>query len=299
MSFSKSLKQKAIKVWEDGYNHPFVQELGAGTLEKEKFKFYLLQDYLYLLEYAKVFAMAMTKADDEKMLGNLSAITKATLVDEMKLHHLYMKEFGISDEEVKNVRASLFNRTYTANMLATSLKGDLAHTLATVFPCAWTYCDYGKRLKEQYKDTLENNFYKSWIDTYSGADFEESFEWFYDALDELVANKSEAEKKVVEDIFISSVEFEYMFWDMAYNKRLKEQYKDTLENNFYKSWIETYSGADFEDSFEWFYDALDKLVSNKTEAEKKIVEDIFISSVEFEYMFWDMAYNKQMSYLKS
>ena len=105
-------------------------------------------------------------------------------------------------------------------MLATSLKGDLAHTLATVFPCAWTYCDYGKRLKEQYKDTLENNFYKSWIETYSGAEFEESFEWFYDALDELVSNKTEAEKKVIEDIFISSVEFEYMFWDMAYNKQM-------------------------------------------------------------------------------
>src|SRR5574344_339109 len=157
--------------------------------------------------------------NDDKELP-LHVITNATLVDEMKLHHLYMKEFGISDEEVQNVRASLFNRTYTANMLATALKGDLAQTLATVFPCAWTYCDYGKRLKEQYKDTLENNFYKSWIETYSGAEFEESFEWFYDALDELVANKSEAEKKVVEDIFISSVEFEYMFWDMAYNKQM-------------------------------------------------------------------------------
>jgi len=50
---------------------------------------------------------------------------------------------------------------------ATALKGDLAETLATVFPCAWTYCDYGKRLKEQYKDSLENNFYKSWIETYA------------------------------------------------------------------------------------------------------------------------------------
>ncbi len=220
MSFSRQLKQKAIKVWEDGYNHPFVQELGAGTLDKEKFKFYLLQDYLYLLEYAKVFAMAMTKADDEKMLSSLSAITKATLVDEMKLHHLYMKEFGISQNEVKNVKASLFNRTYTANMLATGLKGDLAQTLATVFPCAWTYCDYAKRLKEQYKDSLENNFYKSWIEIYSGVEFEESFEWFYDALDELVKNKTEDEKKIVEDIFISSVEFEYMFWDMAYNKQM-------------------------------------------------------------------------------
>ena len=220
MSFSRSLKEKAIKVWEDGYNHPFVQELGAGTLDKEKFKFYLLQDYLYLLEYAKVFAMAMVKADDEKMLSNLSSITKSIFVDEMEVHRIYMKEFGITEDEVANVKASLFNRTYTANMLATAQKGDLAETLATVFPCAWTYCDYGKRLKEQYKNNLEDNFYKSWIETYAGYEFEESFEWFYDAIDELVENKTDKEKRKIEEIFISSVEFEYMFWEMAYNKEM-------------------------------------------------------------------------------
>ena len=220
MSFSRSLKEKAIKVWEDGYNHPFVQELGAGTLDKEKFKFYLLQDYLYLLEYAKVFAMAMVKADDEKMLSNLSSITKSIFVDEMEVHRTYMKEFGITEDEVVNVKASLFNRTYTANMLATAQKGDLAETLATVFPCAWTYCDYGKRLKEQYKNNLEDNFYKSWIETYAGYEFEESFEWFYDAIDELVKNKTDKEKRKIEEIFISSVEFEYMFWEMAYNKEM-------------------------------------------------------------------------------
>ncbi|QKJ27991.1 thiaminase II [Aliarcobacter cibarius] len=218
MSFSRNLKEKAIKVWEDGYNHPFVQELGAGTLDKEKFKFYLLQDYLYLLEYAKVFAMAMVKADDEKMLSNLSSITKSIFVDEMEVHRTYMKEFGITEDEVVNVKASLFNRTYTANMLATAQKGDLAETLATVFPCAWTYCDYGKRLKEQYKKNLEDNFYKSWIETYAGYEFEESFEWFYDAIDELVENKTDKEKRKIEEIFISSVEFEYMFWEMAYNR---------------------------------------------------------------------------------
>lgn len=220
MSFSRSLKQKAIKVWEDGYNHPFVQELGAGTLNKEKFEFYLLQDYLYLLEYAKVFAMAMIKSDDEKMLANLSSITKSIFVDEMQVHKLYMKEFGIVQDEVSSVKASLFNRTYTANMLATAQKGDLVETLATVFPCAWTYCEYAKRLKEDFKDCFENNFYKSWIETYSGDEFEQSFEWFYDAIDELVENKTDKEKRKIEEIFISSVEFEYMFWEMAYNKEM-------------------------------------------------------------------------------
>jgi len=220
MSFSRNLKQKALKVWEDGYNHPFVQELGAGILAKDKFKFYLLQDYLYLLEYAKVFAIAMTKAEDEKMLGNLSLIIKATLVDELELHKKYMEEFEITKDEIKGVKASLFNRTYTANMLAVGQKGSLVEILATVFPCAWTYSDYGKRLKEQYKGKLEDNFYKSWIETYASKDFENSFAWFYDAIDELVKYKTKEEKQKIEEIFISSVEFEYMFWDMAYNMQI-------------------------------------------------------------------------------
>ena len=59
MSFSETLKEKAGKVWEECYKHPFLQELGMGTLEKEKFKFYLIQDYQYLMEYAKVFAAGM------------------------------------------------------------------------------------------------------------------------------------------------------------------------------------------------------------------------------------------------
>jgi len=220
MSFAGSLKDKAKKVWEDGYNHPFVQELGKGTLDKDKFKFYLLQDYLYLLEYAKVFAIAMVKAQDEEILAKLSSIANSIFVDEMQVHKEYMQEFGITKEEAENVKASLFSKAYTANMLAVAQKGDLVEILATVFPCDWTYFDYAKRLQEQYKDILENNFYKSWIEMYSGEVFEQSFEWLFDTVDKLALNKTQKEKEKIDEIFISSVEFEYMFWDMAYKKEM-------------------------------------------------------------------------------
>jgi len=77
MSFSKNLKSKAVKVWEEGYNHPFVQELGMGVLDKEIFKFYLLQDYLYLLQYAKVFALAAVKSDTEELMTRFSRISRS------------------------------------------------------------------------------------------------------------------------------------------------------------------------------------------------------------------------------
>ena len=142
MSFSRSLKQRAAKVWEDGYQHPFVQELGRGTLDREKFKFYLLQDYLYLLQYAKVFATAAIKADTEEVMTRFTKIQYFILANEMDLHRDYMAEFGINPADVADVKASLYNRTYTANMLAIGHTGGLAEILATVFPCAWTYSDW-------------------------------------------------------------------------------------------------------------------------------------------------------------
>ena len=220
MSFSKSFKQKAGQVWEDGYKHPFVQELGKGTLAKDKFAFYLVQDYLYLLQYAKVFALAAVKAPNEELLAKLTSVQHNILHTEMDMHRAYMASYGITTAQVQVAQASLFNRTYTANMLAVGGTGDLAEILAAVFPCAWTYADYASRLKEAYKDAYMHNPYKSWIDTYADPSFAETYEWLFDAIDALFERKTEVERKRVEEIFTSSVEFEYLFWDMAYKKEL-------------------------------------------------------------------------------
>lgn len=217
MSFSRGLKNKALTVWEKGYNHPFVQELGKGTLDKDKFKYYLLQDYKYLLSYAKVFALATVKSDTEDLMAKFTAAQNGILNTEMNLHRTYMSSFGVSKDEIDSVMPSLFNRTYTANMLATGQTGDLAEIMAVVLPCAWTYADYATRLKHDYSKVLEQNYYKSWIDNYSGKDFAESFDWFFDDLDELCKWRSDKQLQKIENIFISSVEFEYLFWDMSYN----------------------------------------------------------------------------------
>lgn len=220
MSFSKSLKERACTVWEAGYQHPFVQELGNGTLDKAKFQFYLLQDYHYLLQYSKVFALAAVKSNSEELQTRFSTIQYHILVNEMNLHREYMSGFGITPRQVMNAKASLYNRTYTANMLATAQTGELAETLAAIFPCAWTYGDYAKRLKIQYADKLENNFYRTWIEKYAGDEYHDSFIWFYDLMDDLVSTKTVRQQEKIAGIFVSSVEFEYLFWEMAYHQEM-------------------------------------------------------------------------------
>jgi Putative transcription activator len=220
MSFSRGLKDKAREIWEAGYEHPFVQELGQGTLDREKFRFYLLQDYLYLLEYARVFALGTVKADSEEVMASLTRSQYGILATEMGVHRQYMADFGITPAEIAEVKPSLFNRAYTANMLAVGQTGDLLEILAAVLPCGWTYGDYAIRLKAQYGEQLEGNFYRAWIESYAGDEFAGSYEWFFDVMDELAAHKSAAELRRVEEIFISSVEFEYLFWQMSYHQEM-------------------------------------------------------------------------------
>lgn len=219
MSFTKSLKEKIAPTWEDCYKHPFVQKIGSGELEKDTFMFYLKQDYKYLLEYARIFALGALRASDEEAIKNFTVSQKAVL-DEMNLHRDYMKSYGISSEEAESTTPSLFNKAYTANMMAVGYNEGIAELMAALLPCAWTYYDFACRLKDDFKDNLENNYYKTWIETYASNVFNDSFSWFFPTMDKLCDGKSEKELERIIDIFKSSVEFEYLFWDMAYKKQM-------------------------------------------------------------------------------
>lgn len=222
MSFALSLKEKCNDVWDACYMHPFVQELGQGVLDKDAFMFYLKQDYKYLLEYAKVFAIGVTKAKDETIMKHLSFTQKAVL-DEMDGHRAYMQRHGIGLEEAEATRSSLFNKAYTANMINVGFQGDILELLLTVFPCAWTYYDFALRLKQDYAAQFEANYYKNWIEAYACQEYYLSFSWFFNVIDGLCKDKSLAEQERLTDIFRNSLEFEYLFWDMSYKRLMSFQ----------------------------------------------------------------------------
>ncbi|MDR1481712.1 MAG: thiaminase II [Synergistaceae bacterium] len=220
MSFSRSLKERSGKRWEESYSHPFVQELGAGTLDRESFKFYLLQDYIYLVEYAKVFAVGVVKSADEGMMANFTRSQHSILCREMETHRDYMRKFGISQREMEESRQSLFSKAYTSNMMYTATVGGPAEIISVVLPCAWSYYDYAARLKSKFSDTIEDNFYRSWIDVYSSEEYRESFEWLFSDLDRLSESRSQRELDALWDIFQTSVEFEYLFWDICHRRQM-------------------------------------------------------------------------------
>ena len=218
MKFSERLYEKLQPIWRQNHNHPFVQGMGDGTLEKEKFRFYMIQDYLYLIDYAKLFAIGAMKATDFQTMGKFAALLDSTLNEEMSLHREYAKKFEISEKELEKAQPSPTTLAYTHYMLHVGQSGTLAELVAALLPCMWSYWEIGKELSE--KPGANNEFYREWIEMYSSEEFGELATWCINLFDSLTEDKSESELEKLEEIFLNTTRFEYMFWDMAYNEAM-------------------------------------------------------------------------------
>lgn len=217
MKFSEKLYDSVKEIWQSYYEHPFVKGIGDGTLDVDKFKYYMIQDYLYLLDYAKVYALGVVKADTEEVMQGFSSMVNGILNGEMSIHRSYMRRLGITQEEIKNAKASLDNISYTHYMLAVSHTGNLADLTVSLLSCMWSYLEIGKHLSK-IPGSTEHEFYGEWIRGYISKEYEELTQWVIDLTDELAKDMSEKELKKLEEIFINTSKYEYMFWDMSYNK---------------------------------------------------------------------------------
>ncbi|MEG0471139.1 MAG: thiaminase II [Solibacillus sp.] len=217
--FTTRLYENVQPIWEKSHQHPFVQELGQGTLAEEKFIQYMKQDYVYLIDYAKLFAVGVLKAQNLDMMNKFSGVLHDTLHFEMELHRQFAAEFGITREELEQTKPTPDNLAYTNYMLNVAQNGSLAEVVASLLPCAWDYWEIGKLLRQQYGDQLASNRYAKWIETYDSEEFGQGAKWLIDLMDELAEGKPERELAVLEKHFQITSKYEYLFWDMNYNKR--------------------------------------------------------------------------------
>ncbi len=217
MQVSQYLYKSTQSIWGNCISHPFVQGIGHGTLERDKFRFYIIQDYLFLLEYAKVFALGVIKASDEMVMREFSNAIQDILNNEMSIHNHYIKELQITLKELKNAHPTLTNKSYTSYMLAEGFKGSIKEVTVAVLACAWSYLVIAQNLS-QIPNALEHAFYGHWIKGYSSKEFQACVTWNINLLDSLTLASSKQEIEKLKDIFTTTSEYEYLFWDMAYQK---------------------------------------------------------------------------------
>ncbi|MEW4286547.1 thiaminase II [Priestia koreensis] len=216
MKFTDRLFEVVHPIWEQTHIHPFVTGIGDGTLPKESFIRYMKQDYVFLIDYAKLFAMGTVKAKSLETMTAFAGILHETLHHEMELHRQYAERFQITREELDNTKATPTNLAYTRYMLSAAHSGSLEELISALLPCMWSYWEIGKHLKHQYPNSEKHPLYGEWICMYSSEEFGSLTKWLLNLLDDLTEGKNERELYILEDHFLTTSRFEYMFWDMVY-----------------------------------------------------------------------------------
>ena len=212
MTLSERLHQAAAPIWQKTLAHPFVTALGDGTLPIENFQFYMCQDYVFLIEYSRLLALATAKAPDLETMGRFANLLDATLNREMALHREFAAQCGINSAALATTHPAPTTYAYTRHLVRVAALGDLAEIVTALLPCQWGYCDIGQTLARRGKPASAP-FYSQWIDMYASSEFAALATWLRELLDALDGTTSE--ERLVE-IFCTSARYEYLFWDMAY-----------------------------------------------------------------------------------
>ena len=214
MSFSDTLLEVGQDVWTAQKDHPFVRELAAGTLDEAAFEHWVKQDYRYLQDYARLFAIAGAKATDEATMTHLLGVAHQVLDHEMDLHRDFAADYGISVAELEAVEKAPTCVAYTSFLIRTAYEGSIAEIAAALYPCMQGYLDVADHMSELAE---EEHRYTPFIEMYTGDDFREATEWCRELVDRCGEQYPGRHDAMVE-AFLTSAKLEHQFWEMAYTQ---------------------------------------------------------------------------------
>jgi thiaminase/transcriptional activator TenA len=209
---SETLRDAAPS-WQASLTHPFVRGLGDGSLPEASFRFYIRQDYLFLIDYARLLALGCARAPRLDQMVRFAKLAEAVLGSEMELHRSYAAEWGISPAELEDERSTATTRAYTDFLLRVAALGDYGELAAALLPCMWGYHEVAVSLAEH--GTPGNELHARWIDEYAGAEFGELTAWCR-ALTDRAAETSD--RRRMTEAFLTSSHYELAFWDASWRK---------------------------------------------------------------------------------
>lgn len=219
MSTVERLLKATEDIWAGYHTHPFVQGLKDGTLDVKKFRRYIIQDYWYLMEYTKVFAVGVAKSQSVEVMKLFAKYIQAILDGEVDVHNGYMGMLGISREELEQTPIAQDNRSYTAYMLSAAYKGGEAEVLTAIFSCAYSYEVIARRIVAENPSAPDHPLYGRWVRGYITQRYTQNNVVLKEMLDRLTADYTEAQLRCLEEIFTACSRYEASFWDMAWEER--------------------------------------------------------------------------------
>lgn len=218
MSFVRQIIEQSLPEWEACLNTPFVQELAAGTLPEDAFKGYLVDDTIYLREYAKVYAYAMYRTKSLADIRVYYSVLGFVQESEDAVRIKYLKSWGLDDAAVERLAPRPENQAYIDLMYQAVETGDERMILMAVLPCMFSYYWIAKELKKQYPQ-MEQGTYGPLLKAYLSEEYGKSCRKWAEFAEEKCAGASEEEKRQMEEFFHRASLCELDFWKMSYVPR--------------------------------------------------------------------------------
>ena len=220
MNATERLLADSKDIWDLYYMHPFILGLQNGDLDPDKFRFYILQDYLYLEEYAKVFAVGVAKAKSHELMQTPSGILTAITHVEMNLHNGYMGKFNVKPDELGNSARSLDNLSYTSYMLRVAYEAGEVEILAAILSCAISYEYIANNIVKNNPKATEHELYGEWVSCYSGEEYAANNRSLTETFNRLAVDYSDKQMAELSEIFRRCSQYELDFWEMGWNKAM-------------------------------------------------------------------------------
>lgn len=211
--FTGSLWRTSESIYQRILAHPFPAGLADGSLPRECFRFYVLQDALYLREYARALSLLGARSPDSDTFELLHEHAAGTLAVERSLHEDLFEQLGVAQGEVDAIEPSPTTLAYTDFLIRTAALGEYPEALGAVLPCYWVYWEVGKALRQKGSP---DPLYQRWIDTYAGADFGPLVLSVLDLTDRACGDLGTVQKTSVMRAFFTASRYEWMFWDAAW-----------------------------------------------------------------------------------
>jgi thiaminase/transcriptional activator TenA len=213
--FSTELRRRSQKIWRAIEKHPFLHELEAGTLPMEKFTYFILQDYVYLLDFAQVLCRGGAMAPDLETLELFCRHALGAVEVERGFHASFGKSLGLSREQLDAVGKGPKTQAYIDHLQSVARGGTLGELVGAVLPCYWIYGEVGRQLYK--KRPSKPKIYRSWIETYASESFWQPVREQIQLLDWLGTVANVNEKKRMAKFFMLSSRYEFLFWQQAYD----------------------------------------------------------------------------------
>jgi len=215
--FFERLKAASPAEWRAYAHHPFTDAMAAGTLAEPAFRHYLVQDYLFLIEFARAYALAAYKAPTLADMRDALGGQKAILDVEMDLHVKLCAGWGISPDDLERTPAAGETLAYTRYVLDTGMRGDLLSLKVALSPCVIGYAEIAARLARHPRADAADNPYRVWINEYAGNAYQSVAADAVAQLDDLAARYlTTAREQELVGIFKEASRLEADFWQMGW-----------------------------------------------------------------------------------